>query len=108
MELYKDFYISLVFLPQRRSPGIVGRKLNGNGIVLRARYFLPGVGIATKIICNAEGREIVEKHFGQRLTWAIQHPDDGEMSPPASNPPNNGFHRTGDSQANGNDFLIQK
>jgi len=85
----KDFgFVATVFLPQRRSPGIVGRKLNGNGIVLRAKYFLPGVGICTKIICNLEGREIVEKHLGQRLTWAIQHPDNVEMSAPPSNPAN--------------------
>jgi hypothetical protein len=69
-------FVTTIFLPQRRSPGVVGRKLNGNGIVLRAKYFLPGVGIATKIICNWEGRKIVEKHVGQQLTWAIQHPDE--------------------------------
>jgi hypothetical protein len=77
----KDFgFVTTVFLPQRRSPGIVGRKLRGNGIVLRAKYFLSGVGIATKIICNLEGCKIVEKHLGQRLTWKIQHPDNIEMS----------------------------
>lgn len=75
-------YSTTVFLPQRRSPGVIGCVLNGNGIVLRARRFLPGVGIATKIICNPSGAAAVEKHLGQSLTWAIQHPDNVDVSVP--------------------------
>jgi hypothetical protein len=58
-----------LFLRQRRSPGIVRRKLKENGLVLNAGSFLPGVGIATAIICNQKGQYIVEKHLGQKLNW---------------------------------------
>lgn len=62
-------FSTTVFLPQRRSPTIVRRKLGNDGVVTISNCFMRGVGIATYIRCNLRGREIVEKHLGQSLEW---------------------------------------
>lgn len=69
----EDFsFVIMVFLPQRRSPGILARELNKNGHVFRSKYFLPGVGQCTRIHCNHAGKKIVEKRMGCQLDWRIQ------------------------------------
>ncbi len=72
----KDFgFVIIIVLPQRRSPGILGKRLGENGIVLRSKYFLPSVGQFTKVYCNHEGKKIVEKYMGRQMVWQIQSPN---------------------------------
>jgi hypothetical protein len=70
-----DFgFVACLVLPQRRSPGVLGRVLSGNGWVIRGR-FLPGVGQPVNVYCNYDGKRIVERYFGSTITWQIVPPE---------------------------------
>lgn len=67
-------FVACLILPQRRSSGILGRKLNHNGYVIRGQ-FMPGVGQPVNVYCNYDGKRIVERHFGAAITWQIIPPE---------------------------------
>lgn len=74
-------FVAGLVLPRRDSPARLGKRLNGNGLVIRGS-FLPGVGQFVNVYCNFDGKQAVEQYIGTPVTWQIVPPENQDRHGP--------------------------